>query len=47
MTEIASAMGLTCEALYKALCEDTQPRLDTVIRICTALGLKLAVQPVQ
>ena len=45
MTEIASAAGLTREALYKALREDAQPRLDTVTRVCTALGLKLTVQP--
>jgi probable addiction module antidote protein len=45
MTEIAAAAGISREALYKALREDAQPRLETVSRVCTALGLKLTVQP--
>ena len=44
MTEIASAAGLTREALYKALRPGSQPRFDTIARVCTALGLKLSVQ---
>ena len=44
MTNIAKAAGLTREALYKALREDAQPRLDTVMRVCTALGVKLTAQ---
>lgn len=44
MTEIAAAAGISREALYKALREDAQPRLETVSRVCTALGLKLTVQ---
>ena len=44
MTEIASAAGLTREALYKALRPGSQPRFDTSARVCTALGLKLSVQ---
>ena len=47
MTEIAAAAGISREALYKALREDAQPRLDTVARVCTALGLRLTVQPVE
>jgi probable addiction module antidote protein len=45
MTEIAKASGLTREALYKALRADSQPRLDTIQRVCTALGVKLSVVP--
>ena len=45
MTEIAKASGLTREALYKALRSDSQPRLDTIQRVCTALGVKLSVVP--
>jgi probable addiction module antidote protein len=45
MSEIAKASGLTREALYKALRADAQPRLETVQRVFTALGLKLTVQP--
>ena len=44
MTVIAEAAGLTREALYKALRPGSQPRFDTVARVCRALGLKLAVQ---
>lgn len=44
MTAIAEAAGLTREALYKALRPGSQPRFDTVARVCRALGLKLAVQ---
>ena len=45
MAEIAKASGLTREALYKALRPDSQPRLDTIQRVCTALGVKLNVVP--
>jgi len=44
MSEIARAAGLTREALYKALRAGAQPRLDTVQRVCTALGVRLVVQ---
>ena len=44
MTAIAEAAGLTREALYKALRPGSQPRFDTVARVCRALGFKLAVQ---
>ena len=41
MTEIAKASGIKREALYKALRPNSQPRLDTVQRVCRALGVKL------
>lgn len=41
MTEIARASGMTREALYKALRPNTQPRFETVSRVCKALGIKL------
>ena len=43
MTEIAKASGLTREALYKALRPSSQPRFETISRVCAALGLKLTV----
>lgn len=46
MTEIASASGLTCEALYKALRPGSQPRFDTIRRVCGALGVRLVAQPI-
>ena len=46
MSEIAKAAGITREALYKALRPNSAPRFDTVNRVCTALGVRLVVQPV-
>ncbi|MPM87391.1 hypothetical protein SDC9_134487 [bioreactor metagenome] len=45
MSEIASASGLTREALYKALRPGSQPRFDTIRRVCQALGVRLVAQP--
>ena len=44
MTDVARAAGLTREALYKALRPNSQPRFDTIARVCRALGLKLTTQ---
>lgn len=41
MTEIAKASGIKREALYKALRPNAQPRLETIQRVCKALGVKL------
>ncbi|GHU12111.1 hypothetical protein FACS1894185_6300 [Betaproteobacteria bacterium] len=46
MSEIAKASGITREALYKALSPNTQPRFDTISRVCSALGVKLVAQAV-
>ena len=46
MTEIAKAAGLTREALYKALRPNSYPRFDTMVRVCTALGVKLTASPI-
>ena len=46
MTEIASASGMTREALYKALRPGSQPRFDTIRRVCGALGVRLVAQPI-
>jgi len=46
MTEIAKAAGITREALYRALRPDSAPRFDTISRVCTALGVRLVVQPI-
>ena len=45
MTDIAKAAGITREALYKALRPGSALRFDTVNRVCTALGVRLAVLP--
>ena len=46
MSEIATASGLTREALYKALRPNAKPRFETVNRVCAALGVRLVAQPV-
>lgn len=46
MTEIASASGMTREALYKALRPGSRPRFDTIRRVCGALGVRLVAQPI-
>lgn len=45
MNEIAKAAGLGRESLYKALRPDAQPRFDTIVRVCKALGVKLVARP--
>jgi probable addiction module antidote protein len=46
MTDIAKTAGITREALYKALRPGSEPRFDTVNRVCAALGVRLVVQAV-
>ncbi|PKO50739.1 MAG: putative addiction module antidote protein, partial [Betaproteobacteria bacterium HGW-Betaproteobacteria-21] len=41
MAEVAKASGITREALYKALRPTSQPRFETISRVCGALGVKL------
>ena len=45
MTEVARASGLTREALYTALRPSSQPRVETIARVCAALGVKLVAKP--
>ncbi|MBV8471410.1 MAG: putative addiction module antidote protein [Burkholderiaceae bacterium] len=44
MAQMAEAAGIGREALYKALRPGSQPRFDTIARVCAALGLRLTVQ---
>ena len=44
MAALAEKTGLSRQALYKSLCEDGNPTLDTVIRLMGALGLHLTVR---
>jgi probable addiction module antidote protein len=46
MAEVAVNAGLATPALYKAL-KGTQPRLETVMGVLKALGLRLAVVPLE
>jgi probable addiction module antidote protein len=47
MTQVAKEAGITREALYKALRPGSEPRYETVSRVCAALGVKLVAQPLQ
>ncbi|MFW6257972.1 MAG: addiction module antidote protein [Halochromatium sp.] len=47
MTEIAKASGIAREALYKALRPESQPRFETINRVCHALGVKLVAQRIE
>ncbi len=44
MTEIARASGIKREALYRALRPEAHPRLDTIQRVCRALGITLTAK---
>ena len=41
MSQVARAAGLSRESLYKALSEDGNPSLATVLKVAKALGLRL------
>lgn len=41
MSEVARGAGVTREALYKALSEDGDPKLTTVIGVIKTLGFRL------
>lgn len=45
MSEVSKRSGITREALYKALRPNSQPRFETINRVCHALGMKLVAQP--
>jgi probable addiction module antidote protein len=44
MSQIAIDSGIGREALYKALRPNSQPRFETVSRVCKALGVKLVAK---
>lgn len=45
MSEIANKSGLGRQALYRALSEEGNPTLETLLGVLDALGLQLTVQP--
>jgi probable addiction module antidote protein len=47
MSQLARDAGLSREGLYKALSEDGNPSLATIMKVATALGFQLAFQPVE
>ncbi|MFN7630613.1 MAG: addiction module antidote protein [Cyanobacteriota bacterium] len=43
MTQVAKDAGLSRESLYRALSEQGNPSLSTILKVLGALGLKLSV----
>ena len=45
MTQLAKDTGLSRESLYRALSQEGNPELATVLKVVEALGLRLSLQP--
>jgi probable addiction module antidote protein len=45
MTQVAKDAGVTREALYKALSQDGDPRLSTLMGVIKALNMKIDIRP--
>jgi len=45
MTQIAREAGVTREALYKALSNEGDPKLSTLLGVVRALGVRLTASP--
>ncbi|KOR28850.1 Cro/Cl family transcriptional regulator [Achromatium sp. WMS1] len=46
MTQVARDAGLSRESLYKALSGERNPSFDTILKVVSALGLKLHAEAV-
>ncbi|MDC8451018.1 MAG: putative addiction module antidote protein [Nitrospira sp.] len=47
MAQVARDAGLSRESLYKALSGDRSPSFDTILKVISALGLKLKAKAPQ
>ena len=47
MAQVAQDSGLSRESLYKALSGERSPSFETILKVMTALGLKLHAEPSQ
>ena len=45
MTEVAARAGLSRESLYRALSQNGNPELATILKVTKALGLRVSVEP--
>ncbi|WP_315783050.1 MULTISPECIES: addiction module antidote protein [unclassified Bradyrhizobium] len=45
MSQVAKAVGVTREGLYKTLGENGNPEFATVLRIINAMGIRLTAEP--
>ena len=46
MSQVARVAGVSRESLYKALSGDRVPSFDTILRVISALGMKLHAEAV-
>jgi probable addiction module antidote protein len=46
MSQLARDTGMSREGLYKALSPEGNPTFETVVKVASALGFKLTIQPV-
>jgi probable addiction module antidote protein len=47
MSQVARDAGLSRESLYKALSGERRPGFDTILKVLSALGLKLHAEAIQ
>ncbi len=47
MTSLSREAGVSREALYKAFAESGNPTLDTLMKVTRALGVRLAIAPLE
>lgn len=47
MTKLAAKTGVNRQALYTALSEHGNPTLDTLLKIMTALGIRLRCEAIE
>ncbi|WP_084698435.1 addiction module antidote protein [Muricoccus aerilatus] len=47
MTGVARTAGVSRESLYRALSENGNPELSTLMRVMSGMGLRLAVVPAE
>jgi len=45
MAQVAKDVGLGRESLYKALAPGAKPRLDTILKVVRALGVRFSAHP--
>lgn len=45
MSQVAKDSGIAREALYRALRPGSEPRFETISRVCAALGVRLVARP--
>lgn len=45
MSQVAKDSGIAHEALYKTLRSGSEPRFETISRVCAARGVRMVAQP--